>query len=108
MLSYENGMSNYILPYMNVIYNSLICSFLFETRSWNYALKEEVTVPVMVTHFRLCYSFKTFFQHSLLYRKDNAHEDSICSCAWGGLKKKDKENGDGEESRYVYCFDFRQ
>jgi hypothetical protein len=49
-----------------------------------------------------------FFQHSLLYRKDNAHEDSIWSCAWGRLRKKDEENGDGEESRYVFIFDFTQ
>jgi len=49
-----------------------------------------------------------FFQHSLLYRKDNAHEESIWSCAWGGLKKKNEENGDGEESRYVYSFHFKQ
>ena len=46
---------------MNVIYNFLICSFLFETRGWNYAIKQEVTVPVMVTRFRLCYSFKNVF-----------------------------------------------
>jgi hypothetical protein len=24
------------------------------------------------------------------------------------MKKKDEENGDGEESRYVYSFDFTQ
>jgi hypothetical protein len=41
------------------------------------------------------------FQHSLLYRKDNAHEDSIWSCAWGRMKKKDDENVDGEGSRYT-------
>ena len=46
---------------MNVIYNFLICSFLFETRSWNYAIKQEVTVLVTVTHFRLCYTFKNPF-----------------------------------------------
>jgi hypothetical protein len=42
-----------------------------------------------------------FFQHSLLYRKENAHDDSIWSCAWGRMKKKDDENGDGEGSRYT-------
>ena len=46
---------------MDVIYNSLICSFLFQTRSWSYAIKQEVTVPITVTLFRLCYSFKTVF-----------------------------------------------
>ena len=58
-------------------------------------------MPTMDIYFRLYYSFKNFFYHSLLYRKENAHEVSIWSCAWGGLKKKDEENGDGEESRYV-------
>lgn len=47
---------------------------------------------------------KPFFQYSLLYRKDNAHEDSIWSCAWGRMKKKDNENGDGDGSRYVLSF----
>ena len=90
-----------------MIYNFLVCSFLFETRSYSYAITQEITVPIMVTLCRLCYCFKKrFFQHSLLYRKDNAHEDSIWSCAWGKLKKKNEENGDGEESRYVYSFDF--
>jgi hypothetical protein len=42
-----------------------------------------------------------FFQHSLLYRKENAHDDSIWSCAWGRMKKKDDEIGDGEGSRYT-------
>jgi hypothetical protein len=43
-----------------------------------------------------------------LYRKDTAHEDSIWSCAWGKMKKKDDENEDGEGSRYlpIFCIDF--
>lgn len=46
-------------------------------------------------------NLESFFQHSLLYRKENAHDDSIWSCAWGRMKKKDDENGDGEGSRYT-------
>jgi len=46
---------------MNMIYNFLVCSFLFETRSYSYAIKQEVTVPIMVTLCRLCYSFKNVF-----------------------------------------------
>jgi len=46
---------------MNVIYNFLICSFLFETRSWSYAIKRDVTVPIIVTLLRLCYSFRNVF-----------------------------------------------
>ena len=66
-------------------------------------------MSITVTPFRLQYSSKNlFFQHSLLYRKDNAHEDSILSCVWGRLKKKDEEICDGEESRCVYSFEFTQ
>ena len=66
-------------------------------------------MPIKVTPFRLQYSFKNpFFQHSLLYRKSNAHEDGISSCVWGRLKKKDEEICDGDESRCVYSFEFTQ
>jgi len=47
-------------------------------------------------------------QHSLLYRKENARENSIWNFAWRGLKQKDEQNGDGEESRYVHNFEFTQ
>jgi hypothetical protein len=107
VLSYGDG--NYKVAYMNVIYNFLIGIFLFETRCCSYAIKKEAMLPIMVTIFRLCYSSKNFFfQNSLLYRKENAHEDSIWSCAWLELKQKDEENGDGKESRYVHNSEFTQ
>lgn len=45
----------------------------------------------------------------MLTKKENAHEESIWTCAWGRYtpdkKKKDEENegegGDDEKSRYV-------
>ncbi|GJQ73963.1 hypothetical protein Trydic_g18897 [Trypoxylus dichotomus] len=39
--------------------------------------------------------------YSLLYKKENAHDESIWSCAWGRLskEKKDVNDGDGENSR---------
>lgn len=39
-------------------------------------------------------------QHSLLVRHENAHDDSLWSCAWGRVKrKKDDDNLDADDSR---------
>jgi len=46
---------------MNMIYNFLICSFLFETRSYIYAITQEVTLPIMVTLLGYITVLKTFF-----------------------------------------------
>lgn len=55
--------------------------------------------------------FYSLLQYSLLHKKDNAHDDSIWSVAWGKVVRREepeKENGEGENhdenSRYKNCF----
>lgn len=41
------------------------------------------------------------FQYSVLYKKEAAHDDSIWSCSWGRISKKEsKKDHDGDNSRY--------
>ena len=59
MLSYEDGF--YKLAFMNVIYNFLIGSFLFQTKSYCYAIKQDVMLPNMVTLLGYVTVQKTIF-----------------------------------------------
>ena len=52
---------------MNMIYNFLVCSFLFETRSYSYAITKGITVPIIVILCRLCYCFKKTVFSSIRY-----------------------------------------
>lgn len=62
-------------------------------------------VPVNLIFLTLSIHYLFQFQYSILHKKENAHEESIWSCAWGRAandrkKRADNQNGD-ENSRYV-------
>lgn len=73
-------------------------------------------VRVIFFTYYLCLSFYSFFlyfilffQYSLTHKTENAHEDSIWTCAWGCPKRKKDIEADNEDSRYnqniilIYC-----
>lgn len=48
----------------------------------------------------LFHYFIHVFQYSLTHKTENAHEDSIWTCAWGCPKRKKDIQPDNEDSRY--------
>ncbi|OAD59981.1 WD repeat-containing protein 61 [Eufriesea mexicana] len=51
-----------------------------------------------ITVLFVIFAINEIFQYSVLHKIENAHDDSIWTCAWGSLKKKIELESDNEDS----------